>query len=135
MRKLCNFVEFITEGTILDSSKNIDIKFKIEADQHFYDRLSRPNNEPDESGNIVIGEDEVIKDIELSLDQLINANLFNIGIYWINKTNKLNSDILIINKKTNLNILLDISKNRDKYLITIKSVMRKKDMIQKIHLF
>jgi hypothetical protein len=127
MRKLCNFVEFITEGTILDSSKNIDIKFKIEADQHFYDRLSRPNNEPDESGNIVIGEDEVIKDIELSLDQLINANLFNIGIYWINKTNKLNSDILIINKKTNLNILLDISKNRDKYLITIKSVMRKKD--------
>jgi hypothetical protein len=127
MRKLCNFVEFITEGTILDSSKNIDIKFKIEADQHFYDRLSRSNNEPDESGNIVIGEDEVIKDIELSLDQLINANLFNIGIYWINKTNKLNSDILIINKKTNLNILLDISKNRDKYLITIKSVMRKKD--------
>ena len=65
--------------------------------------------------------------IELALDQLINANLFNIGIYWINKTNKLNSDILIVNKKTNLNILLDISKNRDKYLITIKSVMRKKN--------
>ena len=127
MKKLYNFVEFITEGTLLDSSKNIDIKFKIEADQHFYDRLSRPNNEPDENGNIIIGEDEVIKDIKLALDQLINANLFNIGIYWINKTNKLNSDILIINKKTNLNTLLDISKNKDKYLITIKSVMRKKD--------
>ena len=27
-----------------------------------------------------------IDDIELALDQLINANLFNIGIYWINTT-------------------------------------------------
>ena len=65
MWKLYNFVEFITEGTLLDSSKNIDIKFKIEADQHFYDRLSRPNNEPDENGDIIIDENEVIKDIKL----------------------------------------------------------------------
>lgn len=34
-------------------------------------------------------------------------------------------DILIINSKTKLNTILSISKERDKYLITIKSVMRK----------
>jgi hypothetical protein len=127
MNYIYNFYDFINEGTLVDKSKKIDIKFKIDADQHFYDRLSRSNNEPDENGDIIIDENEVIKDVEMCLNQLVNSNLFNIGIYWLNKSDKLNSDILVINKKTNLNTLLDISKQKDKYIITIKSVMRKKD--------
>ena len=127
MNYIYNFYDFFNEGTLVDKSKKIDIKFKIDADQHFYDRLSRPNNEPDENGDIIIDENEVIKDVEMCLNQLVNSNLFNIGIYWLNKSDKLNTDILVINKKTNLNTLLDISKQKDKYIITIKSVIRKKD--------
>jgi len=126
MNYIYSFYDFINEGTLVDSTKKIDIKFKIDADDHFYDRLSRSNNEPDENGDIIIDENEVIKNVEMCLYQLVNSNLFNIGIYWLNKSDKLNTDILVINNKTNLNTLLDISKQRDKYIITIKSVMRKK---------
>lgn len=127
MENIYNFKEFITEGVLVDRTKKVDIKFSIDADQHFYDRLSRSNNEPDINGNTIVHESEVIGDVENVLSQIITNNLFNIGLYWENKTNKLNSDILITNRKTNLNTLLSINKNKDKYLITIKSVMRKKD--------
>ena len=63
MNYIYSFYDFINEGTLVDSTKKIDIKFKIDADDHFYDRLSRSNNEPDENGDIIIDENEVIKNM------------------------------------------------------------------------
>lgn len=116
-----NFEEFISEGVLLDTSRKIEVKFRIEADDHFYDGISRFDNEPDE--------DEVLKDIYVAINQIATRNLFNIGLYWDKSTNKLNKDILIVNSKTKLNIILIISKDKNKYLFKIKTVMRKSGFI------
>ncbi len=124
-----NFEEFISEGVLLDTSRKIEVKFRIEADDHFYDGISRFDNEPDEDGNTIIDEDEVLKDIDVAINQIATRNLFNIGLYWDKSTNKLNKDILIVNSKTKLNIILIISKDKNKYLFKIKTVMRKSGFI------
>jgi hypothetical protein len=129
MNYLSGYNSFIKEGVLADFTKNIEINFRIEADDHFFDRLSRFNNDPDESGSTIIDESEVIDDIKKSLRQIVNRNLFNFGIYWGYKSdkNRLSSDILIFNKKTNLNTVVFISKEKTKYIITVKTVMRKKN--------
>lgn len=129
MKYFYKYNDFISEGILIDTKKKNEIDFRIEADNHFYERLSRGDNEPDKNGNIIISEDEVINDINLSLGKILLKNFFNNGLYWVKGTNKLNKDILISNQKSKLNIIILISKEKNKYVVTIKSVMRKTNFI------
>ena len=80
MNYIKNYYDFIIEGVISNFDKNINIKFRIDADDHFYDRLSRNDNEPDLNGNIPIDETEVISDIKLALPEITRKTLFSNGI-------------------------------------------------------
>jgi hypothetical protein len=92
--------------------------------------LSRSDNEPDKEGNIIIDEAEVKADIRKAIRQIVKKNLFNDGLFWDQKNRDiLNKEIRIRNNATKLNIVMMISKFKDKgeylYRFTIKTVMRK----------
>ena len=127
---ILNYHEFMFEGLVANFKKLIEVEFDIEADEHFFDRLARTDNEPDKEGNIIIDEKEVISDIHEAIKKIVKKNLFNNGLFWDQKNrNELNKDILIINDTTNLNTVIMVSKLKDggefKYKFTIKTVMRK----------
>jgi hypothetical protein len=124
--RIKSYQELIIEGVISNFDKNVNVKFRIDGDNHFYDRLSRGDNEPDFSGSTLIDEIEVVNDIKSALPEIVRKTLFNNGIYWDNiKRNNLNSDILIKNVNSKLNTLISISKEKFTYIITVKTVMRK----------
>lgn len=89
--------------------------------------MYRIDNEPDINGSKQISPSEVESDINKAIPYIAKKNLFNNGIYWIG--DKLNSELLIKNNKTYLNIILIIEKNKfngiQTYIITVKTVMRK----------
>lgn len=127
---ILDYQEFILEGLVDRFTKSIDIDFDIEADEHFFNRLTRIDNELDEEGNTVIDEAEVKADIKKAIRQIVKKNLFNDGLFWDHKNrNELNKEIRIRNDSTKLNIIVMISKFKDKgeykYKFTIKTVMRK----------
>ena len=64
MKFLYSFDEYLKEGLLTIGKSDIDFEYTINADDHFFERLSREDNEPDKNGNIIIEEIEVIKDIE-----------------------------------------------------------------------
>lgn len=128
--KLLDYREFILEWFVERITKSVDIIFDLEADEHFFDRLSRSDNEPDKEGNIIIDEAEVKADIRKAIRQIVKKNLFNDGLFWDQKNRDiLNKEIRIRNNATKLNIVMMISKFKDKgeylYRFTIKTVMRK----------
>jgi hypothetical protein len=131
--KIFNFNEFLFEGKVAEFSKNIQIDFEIDADEHYFKRLSRPDNEPDKNGSTIIEEEEVINDIKAAIPQIVNRNLFNIGIYW--KGDRLIKDLCIINTNTYLNIIIIVNKIKKgtygKYKFTIGTVMRNSKFIIK----
>jgi hypothetical protein len=122
-----SFDEYLKEGLLAVGKSKIEFEYKINAYEHFYDRLSRDDNEDDINGSSIIEEYEVISDMEKAITKIAKKNLFNNGIYW--NDNKLNKEILIQNIDTNLNIITVVDKiktsNDYEYIFTIKTVMRK----------
>lgn len=55
---ISDYLQFILEGKIASFTKNIQIEFDIEGEEHFFDRLSRSDNDPDEFGVTIIDENE-----------------------------------------------------------------------------
>lgn len=121
-----NILKFEThsllEGVLVDNAEeNIKFNYKIVADEHFYDRLSRDED--------IIDPDDVINDVRKGIRKIALKNLFNNGIYWVG--NKLNIELIVYNQKTHLNSVIMIDKVKGDYIynITIKTVMRKEDFI------
>lgn len=129
MRNLKSYEEFIIEGNIANFTSNLKINVSLNGSDHFYDRLSRSDNMPDDNGSIVIEPSEVENDIKIGLKQILNKHFFNVGLYW--NEEYLNKYILLKNNKTFLNIIFKIYKvkqNNDYiYNINITTIMRKKD--------
>ncbi len=127
MKFIFSFDEYLKEGLLAVGKSKIEFEYKINAYEHFYDRLSRDDNEDDINGSSIIEEYEVISDMEKAITKIAKKNLFNNGIYW--NDNKLNKEILIQNIDTNLNIITVVDKiktsNDYEYIFTIKTVMRK----------
>lgn len=127
MKFIFSFDEYLKEGLLSVGKSKIEFEYKINAYEHFYDRLSRDDNEDDINGSSIIEEHEVISDMEKAITKIAKRNLFNNGIYW--NDNKLNKEILIQNIDTNLNIITVVDKikttNDYEYIFTIKTVMRK----------
>jgi hypothetical protein len=103
-----SFDEYLKEGLLAVGKSKIEFEYKINAYEHFYDRLSRDDNEDDINGSSIIEEYEVISDMEKAITKIAKKNLFNNGIYW--NDNKLNKEILIQNIDTNLNIITVVDK-------------------------
>lgn len=123
---ILNFETFsLLEGILVDNGiGSIKYNYKIVADEHFYDRLSRDEYD-------IIEPDEVINDITKAMPRIALKNLFNNGIYW--NGNKFNTELIVYNQETYLNSVIMIDKVKDNgnyiYNITVKTVMRKKDFI------
>lgn len=129
---ILDYQEFLLEGFIKRITKSVNIEFDLNADDHYFDRLSRIDNEPDEEGNTIIDEEEVKADIIKAVNLIVKKNLFNVGLFWDQKNrDALNKEIWIRNNATKLNIIVMVSKFKDKgeylYKFTIKTVMRKED--------
>jgi hypothetical protein len=124
LKYIMNFYDFINEGVLISTSNNISFNYRVDADEHFYDRLYREDGLPDVNGEILINEEEVLDDISKASKIIASQNLFNNGIFW--KGDNLNLDILITNKNTFLNTVLMVNKIKHNYIFTIKTVMRKK---------
>jgi hypothetical protein len=123
------FKEFLLEGQIATFKTNLEINTIIDGSEHYFDRLSRSDNEPDEYGNTIIEESEIIDTINRSLKDIILKNMFN-TYTW--KDGKLMQDICIIDSETNLNIIVSLSKyvNTDKifsYKMDILTTIRKQN--------
>ncbi len=109
--------------------KEIKVRINIDDSKHSVERQNRSDNEADVNGNKVVSSEEIKADIIKSLDQLLLLNLYSSKVFW--NGDKLNKNILVKNKYTNLNIVYAVSKKKQKneyiYSIDIVTVMRKTD--------
>ena len=109
--------------------KEIKVRINIDDSKHSVERQNRSDNEADVNGNKVVSSEEIKADIIKSLDQLLLLNLYSSKVFW--NGDKLNKNILVKNKYTNLNIVYAVSKKKQKneyiYIIDIVTVMRKTD--------
>jgi hypothetical protein len=130
------FILTYNEAVLFNATKQINIDYTVNADKHYYDRLSRTTQDFDINGNSITYTDiidpvDVENDIKTAMSDIIIKNLFNNGIFWVK--DKLNKELIITNEKTDLNTVLMVEKEKNgkyyKYNITIKTIMRKKGFI------
>ena len=131
MKYFYDYNDFVNEGNLFNGDSSVNFSYMVNADEHYYLRLDREDNEPDIEGSQQISPSEVESDIKKAIPRMAKLNLFNKGIYWI--SNKLNSEILIQNSTTFLNIIIIVEKENingiSTYIFTVKTVMRKKAFV------
>ena len=124
-------INFYTFNEMYSFDKNIKVRIQIDDSEHYIQRQSRLDNEPDIKGETIVSSDEIKADIIKSLDELLLLNLYGSKVYW--DKDKLNKNILCQNSYTNLNVIYSVSKIKENvkyiYNIDIITVMRKKDFI------
>lgn len=120
---------FLKFNEMYSFDKEIKVRINIDDSKHSVERQNRSDNEADVNGNKVVSSEEIKADIIKSLDQLLLLNLYSSKVFW--NGDKLNKNILVKNKYTNLNIVYAVSKKKQKneyiYIIDIVTVMRKTD--------
>jgi hypothetical protein len=120
---------FLKFNEMYSFDKEIKVRINIDDSKHSVERQNRSDNEADVNGNKVVSSEEIKADIIKSLDQLLLLNLYSSKVFW--NGDKLNKNILVKNKYTNLNIVYAVSKKKQKneyiYSIDIVTVMRKTD--------
>ena len=120
---------FLKFNEMYSFDKEIKVRINIDDSKHSVERQNRSDNEADVNGNKVVSSEEIKADIIKSLDQLLLLNLYSSKVFW--SGDKLNKNILVKNKYTNLNIVYAVSKKKQKneyiYIIDIVTVMRKTD--------
>lgn len=122
---------FLKFNEMYSFDKEIKVRINIDDSKHSVERQNRSDNEADVNGNKVVSSEEIKADIIKSLDQLLLLNLYSSKVFW--NGDKLNKNILVKNKYTNLNIVYAVSKKKQKneyiYSIDIVTVMRKTDFV------
>ena len=116
--KLRDLLDVITEGAklvkIKDHSISINLNnMDVDKTRHLMDRTTRHGNTEEKKIKL----EDVKTDIILGLDQIVNA--------VANGEMEQECDVLITNRKTNLNIVINVHLKKGKDIVTVVTVMKK----------